>query len=52
MPVEQPPMRLLRVLLITLLLLAAIVTLVPEEPQALPSVGSGKTVASSDVSAH
>ena len=49
MPVEQPPMRLLRVLLITLLLLAAIVTLVPEEPQALPAANPGKTVATSDV---
>ncbi len=41
-------MRLLRVLLITLLLLAAIVTLVPEDPVAVPSAGQGKTLAASD----
>ena len=45
---ERPPLRLLRVLLITVLLLAAIVTLVPEEPQRVPESPAGKALAVSE----
>lgn len=48
MPFDRPPMRLLRVVLITLLLLAAIVTLVPDEPQAVPSADQAKALAAAD----
>lgn len=48
MTYERPPLRLLRVLLITALLLAAIVTLVPEEPQRVPESQGGKALAVSE----
>jgi hypothetical protein len=37
MPYERPPTRFLRVLLVTFLILAAIVALVPEHPEPLPA---------------
>ncbi len=52
MPLDHPPMRLLRVLLITLLLVGAIVMLVPEEPEAVPPANQGKALAASDVIPH
>lgn len=42
-------MRLLRVLLITLLLLAAIVTLVPEDPVAVSTDSPSKSLAASEL---
>lgn len=45
---ERPPLRLLRVLVITALLLAAIVTLVPEEPPRTPDSPPGKALAVSE----
>lgn len=50
MTYERPPLRLLRVLLITALLLAAIVTLVPEEPQRVPEGSGDKALAATESS--
>jgi len=45
-------MRLLRAALITLLLLAAIVALVPEDPVSVETDGSGKTLAAGEILAR
>lgn len=47
---ENPPMRLLRLVLITLLLLGAIVTLVPEEANPLRLDAPVDTIASTGTS--